>query len=86
MHEGGFEHRGRGARLDDLTRLSQRLRNVPVIVSDEVTTGKALARHLADLVAGLEYRLKGLAGRGREVTMVGVVPKAQVALRSGDVA
>ena len=32
--EGGFEHRGRGVRLDDLTRLLQRLRNVQVIVSD----------------------------------------------------
>ena len=85
MLEGGFEHRGCGARLDDLTRLLQRLRNVPVIVSDEVTTWKAPARYLADLVAGLEYRLKGLAGRGREVALMGVVPEPQVALRSGDV-
>ena len=84
--EGRLEYRGRDTRLDDLACLLQRLRNVPVVVGDEVTTRKAPARCLADLVAGLEHRLEGLAGRGRQITPIGVVPEPQVALRPRDVA
>ena len=56
-----------------------------MIVRDQVATGEALARDLADLVTGIEYRLKDVAGHGREVTRVTVVPKPQMTLRPGEV-
>ena len=46
-----------------------------MIVCDAITAGIAPARDLADLVPGIENRLKGLIGRARELACVALVPQ-----------
>ena len=83
--EGRFEYRGGRIRLDDLARCFERVSDVAVIVFDELAAGNSPARHLADLVSGIDDRLKGIVGRDREFARVAVVPEPQMALGSGEV-
>ena len=83
--EGGLEERRRRSRPEDLASFLDRLADMPIVVPDRMPARMALAREFADLVAGIEYRLKGIVGRWRQVTLVTVVPEPEVALIAGKV-
>ena len=46
--------------------LLEHLRDMSVIARDATPAGETPERHLADLVPGLEHRLKGVIARSRE--------------------
>ena len=80
-----LEQRGRSAGADDLARLRQGLWDMTVVVCDTMATGIAPARDFADLVSGIENRLKGIIGHARELACVALVPQPKVALGPSDV-
>ena len=83
MHEGCLEQGGSRAFLEDFTRLRERVRNMPVILGNEVPARVPLAGQLADFVAGSEDRLECVAGLGGQIPRMVVVPEPQVALGAG---
>ena len=85
MFESRFEEGGRCPRVDDLARFRQCFRDMPMVVSDEMTAWISLARQLTDLVPGVENCLKRFVGRRCEVTFVTVIPEPQMALRPGNI-
>ena len=71
VRERRFEHRGCGVGTDDLAGFLERLCDMAVVVCDAMTGGISPARHLADLVSGIDDRLKGTVRRGREPARAG---------------
>ena len=55
------------ARRNDFLRLLQSLGNVQVVFRDEVSAGITTAGEFADLVAGIENRLKGVVDLGGKI-------------------
>ena len=68
---------------NDLPRLFQSFRHMPIVLRDEVSAGVMTAGDLADFVPGIEDRLKGIVDLGGKIGCMGVVPEPQVALVAG---